>query len=91
MQFTQLAPTDDWGNLQPPKIKINRENSGSNRSREEEKGSNEWNQKINKHGSFHTPMVKNSENRRESSVWGQYNNLEERRKESDDWGSDLRK
>jgi hypothetical protein len=37
-------------------------------------------------------MVKAGQNRRESSAWNyQHNKLDERRKESDDWGSDMRK
>ena len=38
MQLQQLAPTDDWGHLQPPRMKLQRDSS-SNHSREEEKGS----------------------------------------------------
>jgi hypothetical protein len=69
-----------------------KKDSSSNQSKEEEK-ENEWNITGPRHGSFHTPMVKNgNKNRRESSAWAAYNKLEERRKESesDDW-SDLRK
>jgi len=91
MQFNQLAPDDDWRDIPSSMIRMDREHSGSTQSKEEEKESNEWSTKINKHGSFHTPMVKSAINRRESSAWHAYNKLEERRKESDDWGADFRK
>ena len=47
-------------------------------------------------GSFNTPVIKFGHDvydRKESSVWNKYNKLDERRKESDEWGggSDLRK
>jgi hypothetical protein len=74
-------------------MKLQRDSS-SNQSKEEEKGSGQdWHQAVNRHGSFHTPMVKAGQNRRESSAWQAYNKLEERRRESesDGWGSDLRK
>jgi hypothetical protein len=88
-----LAPQDEWGNLEPPKIKgIKKESEEKKCSDDEEE--KDWNAGINHHGSFHTPMVKNSnKNRRESAAWQVYNRLDDRRKESDDWGSaaDLRK
>jgi len=36
-------------------------------------------------------MVKNGDPRKESIVYNKYNKSEERRRESDDWGSGLRK
>jgi hypothetical protein len=43
MQFEQLAPQDEWGNLQPQKMAFDKENSNHSSKEEEKAGSFDWN------------------------------------------------